>query len=244
MQVFRRMKYPSMIRFVIWLIIFVPTSCNNKEEIRCSTFLQDYSKFIEPESTSDTITLIKTLTKTLMYDSNCIDAYLERADIYYMKDSTLLDALNDYKKVISINAENVYANYRAGCVFFEWESYDTAIYYFKRSIDLKTYKGTIINYNKSDFGVDNYKSKYDVDFNLLKYKIGQAQYYSADFASSIASFSFCISNKYSLDKSFLYRGAAYLELNKPNRACLDFIESNKLGNKDAERYLEKYCSKL
>jgi len=244
MQVFRIMKYPNMMRSVFWLFIFVGIGCNNKEEIRCSTFLQDYSRFLEKDNTIDTMTLINILTKTLMYDSNCIDAYLERADIYYIKDSTLIDALNDYKKVISINAENVYANYRVGCVFFECESYDTAMYYFKRSIDLKTYKGTIINYNKTDFGVDNYKSKYDVDFNLLKYKIGQSQYYSADFVSSIANFSFCISNKYNLDKSFLYRGAAYLELNKSDSACLDFIESNKLGSKDAAIYLKKYCQKF
>jgi hypothetical protein len=75
----------------------------------------------------------------------------------------------------------------------------------------------------------------------LLYREGISFYYKKELQPAYDNFNFCIKNNYRLKESYLYRGSLFLETNQKEKACQDFFESKRLGNTEADKYIEQYC---
>ncbi len=87
------------------------------------------------------------------------------------------------------------------------------------------------------------ENKYDIESTELVYRQAVSYYYAKKLSAAFNGFEFCIQNKYRLDNSYLYRGAIYLTNKNDAKGCQDLFESKKLGNRDADDFIKKYCEK-
>jgi tetratricopeptide (TPR) repeat protein len=189
---------------------------------------------------SDTSHLIEVLNNVISKDSLCVNALLTRGDIFFDIDSLNL-AKQDYFKVLSLDSINVYSMYQLGQLFNVEEKYDSAIVFFQEAIDLKSNGNFILD--RTNEKIDP-QAKYDIAANELMFSQGLSFYYKRRLNDALNDFTYCIVQKYKLDKSYLYRAAILIELKSDQgNACSDLYEAKKNGSKEADMYITKYCKK-
>lgn len=207
-----------------------------QNEKNCSLFYTMYN----PAKNSDTSHLIEVLNNVISNDSLCVNALLTRADIFFDIDNLNL-AKQDYFKVLSLDSTNVYSMYQLGELFNVEEKYDSAIVFFQKALDLKSNGNFILDRTNEEIDP---KAKYDIAANELMFSQGLSFYYKRRLNDALNNFTYCIFQKYRLDKSYLYRAAILIELKSDQgNACLDLYEAKKNGSKEADTYIAKYCQK-
>lgn len=233
-------NFNTIVYISVSCILFV-LSCENKSKDNCKIFHQKYSIEYEKKYSSDTILLIKKLNEIIESDSHCIDALLTRADLFFFMDS-LSYAKKDYQYVLFYDTANIYSNFKLGMISQLEGNDEVAIKYFLNALKFKSYKGVIIDYRVNETAQNDSKSKYDINNNLIQFKLGESYYYLDSLNLALNEFTYCINNNFKLDKAYLYRGTIFYQVGKKEKACQDFIESQKKGNNEAIKYLNQYCN--
>jgi len=235
------MNYKVLHQIILFISIVI-SGCSQPKRPRCAEFFEKYPLVLEGmKGKPDTAILIETLNKIILRDAYCLDAYLTRADLLAFKDS-LFKAKNDYKKALFLDTGNVYASYQLGMAFEIEEKYDSAADYFQKAINNKTIGNAISDYPDKLKGLGSNKSRYDIESAELMFRQGVAFYYQQRLQRAYDNFNFCIQVNYKLDQVYLYRGSVYFQTKQKRKGCEDFLEAKKLGNKDADIYLRKYCN--
>jgi tetratricopeptide (TPR) repeat protein len=225
---------------VTWMIILTFFSCNRPTtKDPCKEFKSLDIK-IKEKGQQDRDKSLKMLNEVIRKQSGCIDAHLTRADLYVDLDSLQL-AEEDYKRVLQIDADNIYALYQLGVVSNINGNHAASILYLEKAFDLKQKGGIVIDYKTDtpELSVDIY----DIESSEIVYRLALAYYYKRDIKNAFKSLNFCIENGYLLSESYFYRGALYLETNQYAKACLDFTQSTEYGNVQAKEYKRNYCEK-
>jgi tetratricopeptide (TPR) repeat protein len=225
--------------FLIGLLAFT-YSCRNREG-KCDEFYAKYQAVVaKMNGNKDTLTLIRTLDKIVLDNPKCVDALLTRGDLLFSIDSSF-KAISNYKRALSVDTGNVYAAYRLGMAYELEEMYDSAIFFFQKAINRKSIGNGMMDYPDKLQGLSDDRSKYDIESTELMYRQGLCFYYKKDLQNAYDNFNFCILHYYMLEESYLYRGSLYFQTNQTKKGCNDFLEAKKLGNVQADAYLDKYC---
>lgn len=236
-------KICKAINVIYISLFFFIIGCANEGKDTCHEFNYRYSRLTaDMGDQPDTLILLQALNGIIEKDPLCVDAYLIRGDINISLKKQLL-AEYDYEKVLKIDSGNVYALYKMGLLLQYKELYDSSISFFNKAISVKTHGNFIIDYPKVSTELGTGKNKYDIIAVELLYRLGVSYYYRRNLQLALGCFNSCIDNKYVPELAYLYRGAIYIELNKPEKACDDFLQAKYYGNKDAVSYLAQYCKK-
>lgn len=232
---------------VLSLLLLLISRCsdhgNKRLNSHCSEFSKSYASIVELASKQrDTLILIKGLNDIINKDGYCIDAYLTRGDLYMFKNFLNL-AKRDYFKVLSLSNKNVYSLYQLGILYHLNNNEDSAIYFLKKALDVKTDGNIIIDYHTINKELSTENDKYDIPYNELVYQMAISYYFKRQMNKALENFNFCIKNNYKLSKVLLYRGAIYFEVGNNKLSCQDFTKAKDLGNSEADNYINKYCSK-
>jgi tetratricopeptide (TPR) repeat protein len=106
---------------VTWMIILTFFSCNRPTtKDPCKEFKSLDFK-IKEKGQQDRDKSLKMLNEVIRKQSGCIDAHLTRADLYVDLDSLQL-AEEDYKRVLQIDADNIYAPFSVVCSLKEYNA--------------------------------------------------------------------------------------------------------------------------
>ena len=192
------------------------------------------------KSKPDTTFLLSMLDEIASQNPNCIDTYLARGDIFSAKGNSPR-AHFDYNTVIANDRQNVYAYYKLGLLCQKDGSFDSSVYYLRTALNLKSYGNWVVDFKHINKDLETEEKRYDVPANSLFYTLGISLYYNRSLTKALTVFDLCIDNNYVLEQSYLFRGAIYEEMKKPDSACEDFIKAKMFGNVEADDYLKKYC---
>jgi tetratricopeptide (TPR) repeat protein len=234
---------------ILCSILFSTIGCNNQKNNKansCELFADTYKSIKSKNSSkADTMSHIKTINYIIEKDSNCLDAFITRADLYVGVDSLIL-ARNDYLKSLSFDPKNTYVFYQLGILWHLNNNEDSAIYFFEKAISTKKNNDTsvIVDYHTINKNLSSELDKYDIFYDEIVFQMAISYYYKRDIIQAIKNFNICIADQYNLSKVFIYRGAIYCEMNKPKFGCEDFSMAKKLGNMAADEYIKKYCSSI
>ena len=233
------MRYSCFNSLLILLFIF-SVSCGAKKQ-KCSEFYDKYQSLkAQMHGKEDTAILIQALDNIILEDSKCVDAILTRADLLFSK-GKVPKAISDYKIAISVDTGNIYAAYQLGMAYEVKEMHDTAIIFFQKAINSKSTGNGMMDYPDRLKDLSREKSKYDIESTELMFRQGISFYYKKDMQNAYNNFNFCIIHGYKLEMAYLYRGSLYFQTRQKEKGCTDFMAAQKLGSKDAEKYLNRYC---
>lgn len=222
------------------LVSFSFSYCNQHENRTCEKIVEKYSKIVESKDLQDTLGLMEILNTAIIKDTFCFNAYLMRAELK-LKSGFKEQAIEDFLKASFLDTNNIYVLYKVGVLYQENEKDDLALFYLKKAIQKKTIGNAIIDRPINKNGVNSEINKYDIDATELLYREGVSFYYKKELQSAYDNFNFCIKNNYQLKESYLYRGSLFLETNQKGKACQDFFEAKRLGNNEADKFIEQYC---
>lgn len=224
------------IRFICimgWIICLIgcnPSKINN----RCDEFnkaFQDSSSSLYKRSKIEKLNIV------LKKNPGCIDALLTRGDYYFSIDSLDL-AKTDFKKVLYQAKSNIISLYKLGLISYLQDDHLAAIGYFEDAISKKSSGNIVFDFGSSNSNVAI--DPYDISYIEIAYWLGKTYYYNNNPNRALELFNDCISHKYNLPDSYLFRGGIFIGIGKKNEACRDFDSSAYLGNSVAKEFLTKY----
>lgn len=236
----RLLRKHNIFYFVVLLsLLFLTCKESSLKYKSCEDLYLIFENNLEQASTlQDTLSSINSFQNLRQNDNECINLDLLVADIYY--DITEYEkAKICYIDVLKKDSTNIYALFNLSLVYYNCSQYDTAIILLNKASLYKTKNGFAIDYNEK---LDLVSPSYDVSYLKICYYLGLNYYYKRNYKLGLANFSYCISNNFNLKETYLYVGAIYFENNMIDKACINFRLAKKLGNPEAEQYLQKNCS--
>lgn len=126
-------------------------------------------------------------------------------------------AISDFNKSIKLNPKIAAVYFFRGYSYLELKNYDKASYDFNKTIEL------------DPLITDAYYFRGKIKFILENYEAAIMDYNTVIIQDS----------KYS--DAYYGRAVSYLILGNYNKACVDFNEAKLLGDKKANKMIEKYC---
>jgi len=178
------------------------------------------------------------LDQAIEKDPKNIYALLNRAvDKSILEDYT--GALEDYSTIIGIDPDNTLAIFNRGKNKWRLEDFSGAIADFNKAI--KTKGGEHLYIEKTENGLIDTGSEFDVLMEEIKFSRGLAYYDIDSMKLAFEDFSFCIQKNHETAESYYWRGAIYLYFEMKKEACKDLDKSDELGNEYAKTMLEENC---
>jgi tetratricopeptide (TPR) repeat protein len=181
---------------------------------------------------------IKLLDKAIEKDPNNIYALINRG-----VDKSLTGdyegAIEDYSQIIDIDPDNTLALVNRGKNKKRLEDQVGAIEDFDKAIATKGGESVFIELTYNALIDNGYE--FDVTMEEIRFERGKARYLSDNFQPAFEDFNFCVEKKFNLAASLYWRGVLYIELDKPEEACLDFNIASKKGDPDAKEMMETHC---
>lgn len=234
------MKINKIVSLIIMLVTvcLLPQCKEPQKGLSCTEFDTSFGEILLKHQ-EDTVLLLKELDN-LLRSENCLRAHLTRADFYFAIDS-VQKAEESYRAVLQSDSAVTYALYKMGLINQYKEKQDSAVFFLKAALKAKQIDQVIIDYPNSNNLWSTDKNKYDVDKELIFYRLGVSHYYLKNFAVSLEYFNQCMDLKSMLNQIHLYRGAVFFELGDKKKACDDFLFAKRLGNLNAEYYINKHC---
>ena len=155
----------------------------------------------------------------------------------------------DYKKIIGFDPDNTLALYNIGINFSLLKEHKKAISYYSKALQTE---GALKSYASSNGGAiaihTNFDLKQfdsDMDYNIhdsrIYYERGIEYLEVKKIDSAISDFNKSLNSNYAKMDCYFLLGKAYLEKKDSVNACQNFIESAKLGDKEARQMLKKHC---
>ena len=205
---------------------------------------------------------ITSLTKVVSKDENHALAYFYRADANYEEASRkefdhkkrhLHEALNDYNKALSLDEKLEEAYFDRGEVKMELHDYIGAIADFKKAIEIKSndleahYLKAMCNYHYGYEEIANKEMleilKMNPNFTAAQYFVAVHLYEKQEYKLALVEFDKLFKIETPQADAYVFRGYSKFELGDKKGACADWKEADKLGDKEAEHDLHKYCQK-
>ncbi|MBP6456766.1 MAG: hypothetical protein KA275_08560 [Chitinophagaceae bacterium] len=193
--------------------------------------LIEINDLLSKEKYHEVLPIIK---KELSKDST--DLLLLQAGVEaYTMTASFNNAIFLAKKMIEIDSNNNYAYTFASLNYYSKKNYDSALIFVNRAIDNKTAGRFVIHKNPEI---------YPFDENILYLKFLRATY-NTDGKTNLKQVKLDIDElfekNYDPMEMTLLRGNFYGTIGKLDEACVDFKEAKKLGNPDADWYIDRYC---
>ena len=205
---------------------------------------------------------IETLTKTIQKSPKHAQAYFVRGISHFEeasrkefdhKKSHLHSALSDFNKCLEIDEKIEPAYFDRGEVKMELRDYIGAIADFKKAIELKPndleahYLKAICNYHYGyeDIATKEMKDIVNMDstYANARYFIAERLYETQKYKEALVEFNKLFNIEEPHADAYVFRGYTKFELGDKIGACADWTEASKLGDKEAEHDLKKYCKK-
>lgn len=163
-------------------------------------------------------TLYIELAKDSDHSTVLYDAYNKRGEVK-LKIDKIESAIKDFKTAIRLAPDNHVAYLRLGRLAFDNKNYKEAIDYFDKT--LKNDKGSY----------------------MARYRRGVAKYHLKDFYGALEDLDATQYRVGGQDRAALlyYKGMAKIHKNFKTGGCKDLKEALKLGYKEAEAAIDKYC---
>lgn len=203
---------------------------------------------------------IESFTKVTSKEPNHALAYFYRGSANYEEASSkefdhkkkhLHNALADYSKALELDESLEEAYFDRGEVKMELNDYIGAISDFKKSVELKPndleahYLKAICNYH---YGYEDIANKEMLDILKIDSTYANAQYFVAEYLyekqeykQALLEFNKLFELETPHADAYVFRGYTKFELGDEKGACDDWKEAQKLGDKEAEHDLNKYC---
>ncbi len=203
---------------------------------------------------------ITTLTKTVNKNNKHAQAYFFRGVAHFEeasrkeydhKKAHLNNALEDFNKALELDDKIEPAYFDRGEVKMELKDYIGAIADFKKAIELKPtdmeahYLKAICNYH---YGYEDIANKemqsilnMDSTYADARYFVALRLYETQQYKEALEQFNKLFSFEAPHADAYVFRGYTKLELGDTVGACADWKEAAKLGDKEAEHDLKKYC---
>ncbi len=193
---------------------------------------------------------IKYLTESITLDSIKPESYYFRGIAYFKKDS-LKNALEDYRKALSINKNLIMANIYIGFVYRKLNKPDSAILYFTKCIDLNpadTSAYTFILRGKSRQNAGLFEESLNdfnraTDLHPIEEKYHYYKYIShfemRQYNKAIEHINKSIEINNEFYGYYYYKGNAYFELSKFNEAIHEYSTALELNFENSELYYKR-----
>lgn len=127
------------------------------------------------------------------------------------------EALKDFEKVLDIDGKNTSAMLSLAKYYYRSENFDQSLYFAELAIKEK----------------DDLAEGY--------FWVGRAAHHMGEFPKARSGYNNAINLNRQYGEAFLYRGALSMQEKKKSSACQDFNQAVKLGVKEAESAVSKYC---
>lgn len=207
--------------FILFLTVVLFNSCDFKS---ADAYLQESKAAVERE---DYRTAIDLLNKAIHKDSRLKEAYLQRGICYEniaRKDS----AINDYKTLLSFDANNTSAWYFTGHCKYSQNKFAEAVACYNQALHSKG----MMNPN----GLHKTDSIFDIPASELYYQRGLAYYATDQVPKAYSDFQTCIAQKYKPDECAYLSSLCRMATNKNNKAG----DSTGINSANAKN-IAKYC---
>ncbi|MFI1742838.1 MULTISPECIES: tetratricopeptide repeat protein [Thalassobellus] len=228
----------------ILLIVITLNSCDFRPAS------EYYNKALDIEKKGDLKLAIQLLDKAIAKKENHRPALLNRGT--YKSDLGLYDEGNkDYKRILDFDPDNTSALFNIANNFSLLEKPNHAIKYYTKA--LKT-KGALKSFASSDGKAmafqfnDDYKYfDNDADYYVhdceIYFERGIEYLAIEEFDMAISDFKKSLLSNNAKKDCYYLIGEAYIGKKDSINACQAFIESAKLGDKDAREMLKEHCIK-
>lgn len=202
-----------------------------------------YFRALEKDKTKDYLGALSDLTRAISLDSNYVPAYKFRALLKYCEDCKTYDidgAIKDYKKVISLIPNEPFVLFDLGLLLGFYKKTQTSNEAIKNINEAIGYLTDAIRILQKDKSIDKYyiSNAYDLR-GRLKVSFETEQ----DALSAFDDFNNAIQFDPTNPTFYISRGNLHIDFQEYENACKDFSEAKKLGSKEANSLLKKFCKK-
>ncbi|MCG8673473.1 MAG: tetratricopeptide repeat protein, partial [Pseudomonadales bacterium] len=198
----------------------------NRAQIRVGGF--DASS---PEGISKIKLAIQDIDTAIMINHFSADHYNQRGNYYF--DLNMIDkAIRDFNQAITMDSTNGEFFNNRGLAKMQQEEYKSANTDFTKAIKISPDKEYY------------YRNRGLTRFNGGKYKSAINDYSKAiELIEGVRNFPDDKSVKFKLTNAYLVRGLAYIAIKNGLEACRDFFKAAELGERRANNYINRYCTK-
>jgi TonB family protein len=157
----------------------------------------------------------------ILYNNLKPEYYRNRGDAEAHLDKNI-KALYDYHSCISLQPSNYEFRYLAGNMYLKIKAYDSAIYFYSKSIDQIT-------------------DRTNKDLVKLYFSRGNSYLKKENFERALKDYDSVLILDRKYYPCYANRGVANYRLNKKNEACGDWYMASQNGIESAGEYFGKYC---
>ena len=161
------------------------------------------------------------------YRGDCIPYYFQQANIYGNQ-KNYTQVIECYKKILTLNPNDYWANNNIGYSYFLIEKYYSAIPYLQKAIEIEP--NNPFAYSNMG-GVYLALGNYEKTISYCRKAIDIKDKYNADSKGKSSPFDF--------GEPYCYIGFAYAEQNDWEKSLSYLIEAARLGDEDARVFLEE-----
>jgi tetratricopeptide (TPR) repeat protein len=196
---------------------------------------------------------IELLNEAISKDKNNVDLLLKRGEAKYESGKGIL-AIQDYNKVISLDAVNSLAYALRSAVYVELKDYKSAIEDCQKAIEIDAKNElAYIRMGDSYFSMDapNYieaMKAYNYAINLndknktALHNRGFAKKELKDYLGAIDDFNKAIIIDAEYGSAYMNRGICKSLLGDTPGACIDWYLAGEMGQEEAEQYIATRCN--
>jgi tetratricopeptide (TPR) repeat protein len=170
------------------------------------------------------------------------DMLLQKARSFSDKEK-YKEAIELYNKAIGQNSKMQSAFLERGYCYLKTKDYQRAYFSFNRIFELQRRGSFMIKYN-SDAPFAPEEAKYQVDRLAVVYYMAQTKYKMDSVRSSFIDFQTCIDNSFKVADCLLWQGSIWVNVGKPEKACVLFRKAKLMGEKEADEMIAEYCNRL
>ena len=230
--------------FLLIIIAFAATAQTSSEA------LTQASEKIEEKAFKEAIDI---LTEALANDKNNVDLLLKRGEAKYMSGKGIL-AIQDFNKIISIDAENSMAYAFRSAVYVDLKDFKSAIEDCKKALEIDPKNElAYIRMGDSYFSMEdpNYieaMKAYNYSINLNEknknalHNRGFAKKELKDYHGAIDDFNKAIIIDAEYGSAYMNRGICKSLLGDTPGACIDWYLAGEMGEPEAEEYIATRCN--
>jgi len=230
-----------------WLKVFllfsflgiVNTGCSQRPDHKSKEILE----LQELNSKKEHRRVIKMSKELLKNNPNDLQILRQLGIAYYdmsISDSSYVNfrdnAKSIFSKMNSIDSSNIFALKSLGVVFYDEQDCDSSYYYFSKALLFKTLDG------ETYFDDAPQLNDFDIASEYLMYlRARTCIYLKCNLKGAIKDVQFCINSGYMLKETYLLGGILSYAFDLKEQCCNHLNEAKKLGNEEADFYLEQFC---
>lgn len=153
-------------------------------------------------------------------------------------------AIIDLKSILEFDRDNTLAHYAIGDTYSELKEYTKAIKFYTKALQTKgIIKKPTIDTKKHSILFIIGNDQYSVQDYYIYFERGIAYLETNQYDKAIIDIKNSLLNENGISDCYFLLGKCYLGKKDSIKACNNFIESAKLGDKEAREMIKKHCLK-